>query len=62
MTKLEAIRQFGSVIKLAHALGVTRQAIHKWPLQLPRSLELKVLGAICKRDHEWDRTFLARHK
>jgi len=39
MTKQEAIERFGSVRKLADALGITEQAVHQWGNNVP---ELRV--------------------
>lgn len=36
MTKEEAIAAFGSVRKLADALGITEQAVHQWGEEVPR--------------------------
>lgn len=35
MTKEEAIEAFGSVRKLAEALGITEQAVHQWGDEVP---------------------------
>lgn len=35
MTKEEAIAAFGSVRKLADALGITEQAVHQWGQDVP---------------------------
>lgn len=45
MTKLEAITLFTSVTKLARVLGVTRQAIYKWPDDLSQDQVDRVTGA-----------------
>lgn len=36
MKKSEAIKKFGSQAKLAKALGISRQAVHKWPDEIPK--------------------------
>lgn len=36
MTKEEAIAAFGSVRKLADALGITEQAVHQWSDEVPQ--------------------------
>ena len=36
MTKQEAVTHFGSVAKLAEALGITTQAIYDWPETVPQ--------------------------
>lgn len=36
MTKEEAVAAFGSVRKLADALGITEQAVHQWGEEVPR--------------------------
>ena len=36
MTKEEAVAAFGSVRKLADALGITEQAVHQWGEEGPR--------------------------
>jgi transcriptional repressor of cell division inhibition gene dicB len=48
MTKAEAIAAFGSVRKLADALGITEQAVHQWgdmDAQIPklRAYEIREL-------------------
>lgn len=35
MQKAEAIKHFGGVTKLARELGISRQAIHAWPSEVP---------------------------
>lgn len=45
MTKREAIEMFGSVRRLADALGITPQAIYQWPDVLDRRAEDRVVGA-----------------
>ncbi|MHB8372239.1 MAG: Cro/CI family transcriptional regulator [Thermoplasmataceae archaeon] len=46
MTRAEAIKKFGSVINLAKALGITRQAIYAWPEELPLRLVDEIRGAV----------------
>ena len=46
MTKIEAVRKFGSVINLAKALGITRQAVYAWPEELPLRLVDESRGAV----------------
>ena len=46
MTKIEAVRKFGSVINLAKALGITRQAVYAWPEELPLRLADEIRGAV----------------
>ena len=36
MTKQEAVTHFGSVARLAEALGITTQAIYDWPEIVPQ--------------------------
>lgn len=47
MKKQEAIEAFGSVRKLADAIGVTEQAIHQWGEMVPelRSYQIKAILA-----------------
>lgn len=47
MTKREAVERFGSVRKLADALGITEQAIHQWGDNVPelRAYQIKALLA-----------------
>jgi len=45
MTKQDAIALFGSVTQLAHALGITSQAIFQWPKQLSTRARHEVVGA-----------------
>ena len=45
MTKQDAIALFGSVTQLAHALGITSQALSQWPNQLSTRARREVLGA-----------------
>lgn len=42
MEKREAIQHFGSVIKLAAALGLSRQAIYLWPERVPDLYQYKL--------------------
>jgi len=51
MTKQEAVTHFGSVAKLAEALGITTQAIYDWPETVPplRQFQLeRITGGILK--------------
>ena len=52
MTKREAIKKFGSVTKLAKALGISRQAVYAWPEKLPQSTEDQIRGAIIRIQEE----------
>ncbi len=47
MTKQEAIDAFGSIRKLAEALGITEQAIHQWGDAVPelRSYQIRAILA-----------------
>lgn len=47
MTKQEAIDAFGSVRKLADALGITEQAVHQWGEKVPelRTYHVKAILA-----------------
>ena len=50
MTKSQAKYIFRGTQKLADALGLSRQAIHKWPEQLPqRTIDL-IVGASTRLD------------
>lgn len=51
MNKKAAIDLFGSVQGLADALGITRQAIYKWPDELPQRTADEVLGAAVRVGH-----------
>ncbi len=42
MTKVQAIRLFGSVKALADALRITPEAIYQWPKQVPRLREYEI--------------------
>jgi len=48
MTKNDLIKTFGSIQLCAHTLGISRQAVHKWPDPLKQQQEDWVVGA-CKR-------------
>ena len=45
MNKKDAIKQFGSVINLAAALGISRQAVYLWPEQLGQRTQDEINGA-----------------
>lgn len=47
MTKDEAIKAFGSIRKLAEAIGITEQAIHQWSEKVPelRAYQIKAVMA-----------------
>ena len=45
MNKQTAIKMFGSVVKLADALEVTRHAIYMWPDKLNQKRADQVMGA-----------------
>ena len=45
MTKSEAIHLFVSVSELASALGISRQAVYKWPDPLPQEQADRIIGA-----------------
>lgn len=42
MQKTQAIEHFGGVKKLATTLGISRQAIHKWPPVVPDLYQYKL--------------------
>lgn len=42
MQKTVAIEHFGGVTKLASKLGITRQAIHAWPDEVPDLYQYKL--------------------
>jgi len=58
MKKADAIRHYGSVRRLADALGITYQAIYQWGEDVPESsaYKLQVLtgGALSARDEPKD--------
>ena len=45
MTKIEAIKRFGSVRKLAAALGISVQAVYQWPDTLEQATSDRIVGA-----------------
>ena len=46
MTKQEALDLFGGKHKaLAEALGISRQAVYKWPAELSKRQSMAVMGA-----------------
>ena len=45
MNKKDAITLFGSVVKLAAALGITRQAVYLWPDELGQRTQDEINGA-----------------
>lgn len=54
MTKSEAIKLFGSAARLAALLGITPQAVSKWPETLPplRVYQLREIHAQQQKDSE----------
>lgn len=42
MQKSQAIEHFGGITKLAAKLGVSRQAIHAWPNEVPELWRYKI--------------------
>jgi len=48
-TKKQAKAFFGSYSKLAKALGITRQAVNKWPARLTERQKNEVLGAAIRK-------------
>ncbi len=42
MTKVQAIRLFGSVKALADALRITPEAVYQWPKQVPKLREYEI--------------------
>lgn len=51
MKKQQAIEAFGSVAALATALGISPQAIYKWPDVLPQRTADEVVGAAIRVNH-----------
>lgn len=52
MLKTEAINLLGgSVSAAADAIGVTYQAVDKWPDELPRRIEDRVLAALWRQQN-----------
>jgi hypothetical protein len=50
MLKTKAIELLGgSVSTAAQAIGITYQAVHKWPDVLPESIADRVVAAIARR-------------
>ncbi|ULQ45951.1 Cro/CI family transcriptional regulator [Flagellatimonas centrodinii] len=45
MTKSQAISAFGTVANLAGALGISRQAVYKWPERLHQDCADRIVGA-----------------
>ena len=45
MNKKQAKYIFRGTANLAEAFGITRQAIHQWPEELPQRLMFAVIGA-----------------
>ncbi|MDN2661821.1 Cro/CI family transcriptional regulator [Psychromonas sp. 14N.309.X.WAT.B.A12] len=45
MKKIDAIKYFGSVNKLAESLNITKSAISQWPSKVPRgrACEIQIL-------------------
>jgi hypothetical protein len=49
MTKTDAIEMLGgSITAASKALGITYQAVDKWPDELPPRIADRVLGAWCR--------------
>lgn len=42
MTKQEALAHFGTVAKLAKALGISTQAIYDWPEKVPALRQFQI--------------------
>jgi len=55
MQKSEAIKLFGNINKMAEALGVTRQSIHRWNNCLTQPQEDRVRGAYTRIAEERDK-------
>jgi hypothetical protein len=52
MTKREAFELLGgSLSTVAHAVGVTKQAIHRWPDPLTPRLVDRVIAAVWRMEH-----------
>lgn len=49
MTKQEALEAFGSVRKLAEALGVTEQAVHQWGEKVPELRVYQIKAVLAER-------------
>lgn len=50
MTKIEAIQLFGTGSDLAKAIGISPQAIYKWPDILTPKIEDRVIAAIVRQN------------
>lgn len=48
MNKKEAISHFGGVKQTAVALGVTRQAVERWPDELTQRIQDRIVGAMVR--------------
>ncbi|MBQ7626686.1 MAG: hypothetical protein IJS87_06515 [Rhodocyclaceae bacterium] len=46
MEKSDAVKNFGSVAKLARAVGVTSSAVSQWPRTLPPRIADRVMAAM----------------
>lgn len=58
MTKAEAVQLFGSVTKLAKAMGISRGAYYKWTDPLPQPRADQVRGAYLRHAEELDRKII----
>lgn len=49
MKKQEAIDAFGSVRKLAEAIGITEQAVHQWGDMVPELRAYQIKAVLAER-------------
>lgn len=49
VTKEEAIQAFGSVRKLAEAIGITEQAVHQWGDMIPELRVYQIRAVLAER-------------
>lgn len=54
ITKTQAIKFFGSMSKISHALDIRPQAVFQWPEILPRSISDRVELAMIKHKAHLD--------
>ncbi len=50
MKKQDAIRIFGTGTKLAHAIGISPQAVYQWPEELTAALNDRVIAAAIREN------------
>jgi hypothetical protein len=59
MDKALGIGQFGTVTQCADALGISRQAVYKWPDPLPVAIQDRIIATLVRQGRSIPRELIS---